>query len=153
MRECIECRQALIGRQIKFCSNACKQRNHYHRVRKQTNTYHSQTLRGLRRKIRLVELAGGSCSRCGYHKNLAALQFHHISRSQKKFPLDLRRLSNSSWNRILEESQKCLLLCANCHAEVHHPELNIDLVTQTVLGALSEKSVSAQRVNSGKPTS
>ena len=153
MRECIECGQALIGKQVKFCCNACKQRNHYHRVKSQTNTYHSQTLRGLRRKIRLVELMGGCCSRCRYRNNLAVLQFHHISQTRKGFPLDLRRLSNTSWDRILVEAKKCILLCANCHTEVHNPEFKLSLITQSILGALAEKSDSVQWVNSGKPKS
>lgn len=153
MRECIECGQPLIGKQIKFCCNACKQRNHYHRVKQQTNTYHSQTLRGLRRKLHLIDLMGSCCSRCGYFRNLAALQFHHVSTAQKQFQLDLRRLSNTRWSKILVEAEKCILLCANCHTEIHNPELDLSLIRKYVLGALSEKPDSAQRVNSGKPTS
>ena len=96
---------------------------------------------------------GGKCSRCGYCKNLSALQFHHVSPQDKSIPLDLRRLSNSRWEVLLKEARKCLLLCANCHAEIHHPELDFDLITKTILGASGEKSSDAQRVNSGKPTS
>jgi hypothetical protein len=148
-KRCVECETPLRGRQRKFCSNACKQRNHYHRVKHQTNTYFSQTLRGLRRKLRLIKRKGGACSRCGYSANIAALQFHHRDASRKAFQLDLRSLSNRRWQIIAGEATKCDLLCANCHAEVHHPEMEWDAAHRVVHGASAEQSVDVQRVNSG----
>ncbi|MEL6393521.1 MAG: hypothetical protein AAFR97_12275, partial [Bacteroidota bacterium] len=134
------CGTLLKGKQQQYCCNACKQKHHYHRVKVQTNTYHSQTIRALRRKRELIELKGGGCSNCGYSKNFSALEFHHLDSRQKKFKLDMRRLSNSSWDRILVEASKCVLLCANCHAETHHPELSAENVDQILSnGALSQK--------------
>ena len=52
-------------------------------------SYQSQQRRGRRRKNFLVELAGGKCRRCGYRKNLAALEFHHLKPESKSFQLDL----------------------------------------------------------------
>ena len=70
-----------------------------------------------RSKEKLVAEAGGKCIRCGYHRCLAALQFHHRDREIKEF-----HLSNSgvprAFVRLREEAAKCDLLCANCHAEV-----------------------------------
>jgi len=66
---------------------------------------------------------GGGCRICGYAKNLAALEFHHRDESAKLFQLDLRSLSNRSWNRIEAEVQKCDLVCSNCHKEIHYPDL------------------------------
>lgn len=137
MRICVECDRPLNGRRVKFCSNACKQRNHYHRVKYQQNTYHSQTLRGTRRKLRLIRLHGGCCQQCSYQRNLAALQFHHRRSEEKRFQLDLRSLSNRRWATIAEEAAKCDLLCANCHAELHHPELSIDTVKQRLAGPVA----------------
>lgn len=128
MKTCVECGAALSGKQVKFCSRACKQHNHYHRVASQQNTYRSQTLRGMRRKLRLIGMLGGSCKACGYRRNLAALEFHHRHAAAKQFPLDLRMLSNRRWDTIAEEAAKCDLLCANCHAELHHPELDFQTV-------------------------
>lgn len=54
----------------------------------------SQTRRALQRKLKLVELKGGKCEKCGYSKNLSALEFHHIDSSNKLFQLDSRHLSN-----------------------------------------------------------
>lgn len=69
------------------------------------------------RKRELVELHGGKCSNCGYDKNYAALQFHHLR--NKSFGLSTTNLANKTWIKILKEADKCILLCANCHIEVH----------------------------------
>ena len=82
-----------------------------------------QQERGLARKRELVALAGGCCTRCGYQRNLAALTWHHCAPGEKRFHLDVRSLSNRSVAEIRAELAKCILLCANCHAEEHFPEL------------------------------
>ena len=70
-----------------------------------------------RTKQTLVAEAGGECALCGYSRCLAALQFHHLDRSSKAFPLSLRGVTRSL-EKVRAEAQKCALLCANCHAEV-----------------------------------
>jgi hypothetical protein len=40
---------------------------------------------------------------------------------KKRFPLDLRSLSNRRWEEIVAEVSRCVLLCSNCHAEEHNP--------------------------------
>ena len=65
---------------------------------------------------------GTRCSSCGYAKNTAALVFHHMAPEQKQFQLDLRNLSNRNWVTLVREAAKCIVLCANCHAEHHYPE-------------------------------
>lgn len=69
-------------------------------------------------KKRAVELLGGKCSVCGYNKSIKALQFHHIDPSQKSFVISGQHCR--SWKKIEEEIKKCILLCANCHAELHY---------------------------------
>jgi MerR HTH family regulatory protein len=65
----------------------------------------------------LVREAGGACVLCGYDRCPAALGFHHLDPSTKSFNLSLRGVTKSI-DRIREEAAKCILLCANCHAEV-----------------------------------
>lgn len=115
MATCKICGKTLTGKQTKFCSVECK--NDYHQG------YPGQRLRGVRRKLELVEMLGGKCSRCGYNKNLAALSFHHVS--DKSYRLDARNLSNRSLERVMAEFAKCQLLCLNCHAELHSPHLEL----------------------------
>lgn len=67
-------------------------------------------------KIRLVELRGGKCEICGYCKCLRALQFHHKNPEEKKFALS--QANTKRFSLMLVEAEKCILLCANCHAEI-----------------------------------
>jgi len=72
-----------------------------------------------RRKVKaiLVREAGGACAICGYDRHPVALQFHHLDPSMKEFHLGDRGMTRSLARTRLEAS-KCVLLCANCHAEV-----------------------------------
>jgi hypothetical protein len=72
-----------------------------------------------RRKVKriLVEEAGGACVVCGYSRFDAALQFHHVDPTEKSFALSREGVTRSL-ARARAEAQKCVLLCANCHAEV-----------------------------------
>ena len=55
------------------------------------------------------------CSVCGYKKSLSALHFHHMH--SKKFPLS--QMHGYSRKSVKEEIRKCILVCANCHSEIH----------------------------------
>jgi DNA-binding transcriptional ArsR family regulator len=68
-------------------------------------------------KRQLVEEAGGKCAICGFAEHPAALQFHHLDPDAKEFHLSHQGQSRSL-NRMRAEAQKCVLLCANCHAQV-----------------------------------
>jgi hypothetical protein len=68
-------------------------------------------------KTRLVNELGGACSRCGYNTSVAALDFHHVDPSQKEFGVSTKL--RYGYNAVLAEAKKCVLLCKNCHAELH----------------------------------
>jgi len=73
------------------------------------------------KKQALVDLFGGACQRCGYSKMQAALEFHHINaQSKKEKPAAL--VGQGTTEYALVELDKCALLCANCHAGLHHGE-------------------------------
>lgn len=112
---CKICSKNLSGKQSLYCSITCKNAAH--------QSYDAQKKRGLQRKIYFVTELGGKCTECGYQKNLAGLAFHHLH--GKEFQLDVRSLSNRKLNAILAELRKCVLLCHNCHAEVHNPTLDL----------------------------
>lgn len=82
--------------------------------------------RRLNDRKKIKQLYGGKCSKCGYSKCLAALQFHHIDPKNKKFGITnaLRKNTKNQFTKqeILEECNKCILLCSNCHFELHYPE-------------------------------
>ena len=101
-------------------------------VRQKFNTYPRQKERGLKRKLELVEYKGGECEICGYKKNIAALQFHHINPTEKEFKLDIRKLSSTKKEILYKEVDKCMLLCANCHAEIHYKDMELNNVVNCV---------------------
>lgn len=70
---------------------------------------------GLKQKC--VDYKGGKCVVCGYNKCNEALDFHHIDESTKEFAISGSHAR--SWEKIRAELDKCALLCANCHREVH----------------------------------
>lgn len=128
METCTQCDNKLQGNQKKYCSNACKQKGHWYSKRDQPNSYHSQTIRALKRKLYFVNKLGGKCEVCGYNKNLSALEFNHLDSSTKLFQLDVRKLSNTNMKDLEKEFKKCNLLCANCHREHHYKEMDVDNV-------------------------
>lgn len=86
------------------------------RRRKNAQTYKTLKKRRRARKALLIEMRGGRCQDCGYANAHAALEFHHRDASTKEFAV-------GSWYGSLEllvaESEKCDLLCANCHRVRH----------------------------------
>lgn len=69
------------------------------------------------RKRDAIAYKGGKCQSCGYAKCEAALTFHHRNPDEKEY--QLATMFAWKWVRIVQELDKCDLLCANCHAELH----------------------------------
>lgn len=80
----------------------------------------SEAVKRRRQKVKVMalEYKGSRCECCGYDKCTAALEFHHIDDLTKEFGIS-EKGETRSWKRIQEELDKCVLLCANCHREVH----------------------------------
>jgi transposase-like protein len=81
----------------------------------------SEAVARRRRKVKaiLVAEAGGQCCVCGYSRSFAALEFHHLDRTQKRMTVSARGFAYAL-NTLREEAAKCVLLCANCHVEVEN---------------------------------
>ena len=84
------------------------------------------TARRRRVKRLLVEEAGGCCILCGYDRYDGALQFHHVDPSTKSFALSVQGVARSL-EKARAEAAKCVLICANCHAEVEEGVATIRL--------------------------
>ena len=68
-------------------------------------------------KIQLLKIFGEKCSVCGYNKCIAALEFHHKGKNKD---LNINRaLHHLSKQKALKKAKKCIILCANCHRELH----------------------------------
>lgn len=58
------------------------------------------------------------CDICGYNKNAAALEWHHPNQDKENNPGDLLR--SGKIKEYKTEIAKCILVCANCHREIHN---------------------------------
>jgi len=65
-----------------------------------------------------VDYKGEKCQCCGYDKYIGALEFHHIDPNEKDFSLSHRGYCYS-WDKVKKELDKCILVCSNCHREIH----------------------------------
>lgn len=70
-------------------------------------------------KVMAVQYKGGKCILCGYSKCVDAMEFHNRNPEEKDFGIGHKGLTRS-WESIKKELDKCDLLCANCHAELHY---------------------------------
>lgn len=71
-----------------------------------------------RRKENLIKVCGSQCVLCGYKKIPAALEFHHIDATQKSYGVATGGTCHDL-EKDLAEVKKCILVCANCHREIH----------------------------------
>ena len=80
---------------------------------------HAEAVTIKRRAIKnaLIEYKGGKCERCGYHKCMRALEFHHLDPNEKDFGVSKNLCK--TMNTLKSEVDKCILVCSNCHAEIH----------------------------------
>ena len=74
----------------------------------------------IRLKEKLVEYKGGKCERCGYNKCITALEFHHLDPNEKEFGVG--NFEVLSFDKCKKEVDKCILVCSNCHREIHYEE-------------------------------
>lgn len=83
---------------------------------KMSNYRHFRSSRQ-RLKEKLVEYKGGKCEICGYNKCINALEFHHLDPSEKDF--GIVNGNAIAFEKVKKEVDKCILVCANCHREIH----------------------------------
>lgn len=133
--ECDVCSKT-IRTTLKYCSKVCKAvaTNQRRKIATKTNSKYVIAWRQ-EVKLRAVALKGGKCCICGYSKSIRALHFHHVDPTTKKFTLSH---GIHAWATVLAELEKCILVCSNCHGEIHDGLLNI----QTFLDGRSDEALS-----------
>lgn len=84
----------------------------------------------MNKKIKLIEIYGGMCEKCGYNGNYASLSFHHedetLSQQKQKDNKGhtIAFVNTKLAKEILKKGipdKRIHLFCANCHMEEHHP--------------------------------
>jgi hypothetical protein len=115
----------------KICTR-CKQNKSISEFRARQDRqhqYHSwckkcttESIKLSRQKLKQVAIAykGGACKNCGYSKCIGALHFHHRDPKQKDFTIAVASHNSTlTLEDIKQELDKCILVCANCHGELH----------------------------------
>jgi len=83
----------------------------------------------IQRKLKLIMMIGGKCVRCGYCKNIAALDFHHTDKTTKRRTLGNLLMYQTEWawqEAVKEATHYCEILCSNCHREETYPGWELD---------------------------
>lgn len=85
-----------------------------------------RAVRKRRKKIRTmaIDYKGEKCIFCGYTKCIEALEFHHVRNDGKDFGISSKGYTRS-WERVKQELDKCILVCANCHRKIHFGMLQL----------------------------
>ena len=78
---------------------------------------HQKTILRRSMKLQAIKLLGGKCSICGYDRCVDALEFHHKNPHEKEFKLGSG--NTMSWKEYKNEALKCIIVCSNCHKEIH----------------------------------
>lgn len=102
-----------------------------------------------RLKTEIISALGNKCQCCGYDRCMEALEFHHLDPTQKDVSI-----SGKSWSivKLGSEIQKCIMVCACCHREIHYNGLpipeNFYIITDDDIKRISELFI--ERGNSTK---
>jgi len=105
-------------READKCFLVCANCHRIRHAQTKTNSGHPVVRFRQNIKLRAIAAAGGACRDCGFAGPVDALEFHHLDARSKEFGISVDGIPRS-WARVQAELAKCVLLCANCHREVH----------------------------------
>lgn len=128
--KCLVC-DVPVSSSLKYCGDSCRQKNKWKKLNlkikeaKAEGRNLSLAVVQCRQRIkrRALEYMGGKCIKCGYDKSPRALHFHHVNPKEKAFGIGS---ANRAWELIKTELDKCVLLCSNCHCELHDDMWKLD---------------------------
>lgn len=94
----------------------------------------------------VIEYAGGHCQGCGYDRYRGNLTFHHPDPDNKKDEIGRLIRDTAGWKKILAEADRCVLVCTNCHGEIHAglrscPEIDLSVRTRKLEEIESRKPI------------
>jgi hypothetical protein len=97
--------------------NRVKNKKFYDKYRK-LNNIGPGNHRYKQRRYKIINMIGGKCQICEYKRTFSALAFHHLNGEDKEQSLSIREFQKSP-KFVLAEICKCILVCHNCHTEIH----------------------------------
>ncbi len=113
-----------------YCSDRCSElgKREYQKGRK--FNYEQVKKWRLLVKRKAIDYKGGKCQICGYDKCVRSLDFHHVDPTKKDFAIS--EFKNRKIEKLKDELDKCILLCSNCHGEVHDGILDVSNVSMNL---------------------
>lgn len=95
-----------------------------YRCTKCENEHRAKHTKNLKQKA--LNYKGGKCQICEYDKTVASLHFHHVDSDGKDFEI----AKATGWEKAKIELDKCILVCANCHGEIHDGLIPLEIQQQ-----------------------
>lgn len=109
----------------------CKKYYYAHLEEQRARNRKISKIRGTERRNQwlhwLNEQGYTTCSKCGYDKCQAAIDYHHINSGDKKENIGTLLLCSfipKNITKIKSELDKCIPLCVRCHRELHDEEVH-----------------------------
>ena len=130
MNTCTECKQEKpveefpwrnkrLGKRNKVCKECGRQRSkHHYNENKQYYFDKAKRHDKLFQEWYKEFMLDKKCENCG-EDHWATLDWHHLNGEEKENTISRLR-SNTSKRRLLEEVEKCICLCSNCHRILHY---------------------------------
>ena len=117
---CVVC-ESPCSTQSKYCSKSCKSLaiTARRRTDEEIRVANVKAVIEWRRRVKAkaVSYKGGSCQVCGYDVCHRSMEFHHLDPSKKDFGISSG--DTRAWDKVVVELDKCILVCSNCHGEIH----------------------------------
>ena len=122
--------RGIIMYKCKDCDVSLNEDNAYRRYDypKRFNSYcksclhNRQMRRWKQRKVDMIKYKGGTCEDCKGTFPPEVYQFHHLNPEEKEFEWNKARLLSK--DKMMNEVDKCALLCANCHILRHSKDID-----------------------------
>lgn len=113
----IKKKESDIMNEVKKCQLLCQNCHSIHHEKERIINNKIKNKKYNNKKI-LIQSISNKCQNCNFNTNyIQAMTFHHNNKINKKFELNSVNINIKEWEEILEEADKCSLLCFNCHME------------------------------------
>jgi len=139
---CLDCSPFKRKRPTSSRPDRVSARAYYRWFKARNGGNNPTTTRRKKYKQFILNKIGGKCQLCGYKKCIRGLVFHHVK--NKRFDLSGRSMCYTL-DTILSEVSKCILVCHNCHSEIHDNVVSLKRILQ-----LNKKIIRSLKPLAGK---
>ena len=97
------------------------------------------------RQDNIKKYLGNECMICGYKRCKQALESHHVIEEDKSFNISKKGLT-CKWETLIQELNKCILLCSNCHREYHYGMIHKTTLSEALRKDLPKRKERAETI-------